>query len=466
MFAPRSIFIYTILAVVKDTLIVTSIGAEAMPVLGAGISPLIAFAAFWLLGQMQQLLSARAVYQAALWGMLAAYVAFLAVVYPRIDSLQAHGLGDWLRVLLPERLGALATLAEHWSVAAFYCLADIWGLIGVSILFWSTANEICTIKEAKVVYPLIGICGNIAVVAAGTLLQAVRATLPKNAPPQDLFRTLSLAMLACGAMMSLTRIHAWGIANVVVASAFARGIFEVAWRHQLRTLYPAEGQYAGTLGWVQIANGAATITMMAIAPYIFSSMGWGVAALLPPLFVAVSLTAFFVPSVLAQNADLAPELRCSLGRIGVAVGAVAQVIVGSLRHALSDPAKEMVYISMSPHKRGRRKTAVDMLSTVVGKTGSSLLLAGMLFACGSLSAAMPVAAVAAIGATMIWLRSVDVLRRDMAVSEGARQHEGGKLAAIARDQELGEGVGLKRSRDDDSALRSLSMSGDGDAWAM
>lgn len=43
----------------------------------------------------------------------------------------------------------------------------------ISILFWSLANEVCTVDEAKSVYPLVGIAANVALVLGGSFVKSV-----------------------------------------------------------------------------------------------------------------------------------------------------------------------------------------------------------------------------------------------------------------------------------------------------
>lgn len=39
---------------------------------------------------------------------------------------------------------------EYWTFSLFYCASELWGSVVISVLFWSLANEVCTIDEAKV----------------------------------------------------------------------------------------------------------------------------------------------------------------------------------------------------------------------------------------------------------------------------------------------------------------------------
>lgn len=41
-------------------------------------------------------------------------------------------------------------MIEYWTFSLFYCASELWGSVVISVLFWSLANEVCTVTEAKV----------------------------------------------------------------------------------------------------------------------------------------------------------------------------------------------------------------------------------------------------------------------------------------------------------------------------
>jgi len=43
----------------------------------------------------------------------------------------------------------LIGIFRHWTYALFYTLANMWGTVGVSLLFWGFANDITSVEEAK-----------------------------------------------------------------------------------------------------------------------------------------------------------------------------------------------------------------------------------------------------------------------------------------------------------------------------
>lgn len=68
-------------------------------------------------------------------------------------------------------------MVENWTYSCFFLVAELWGAVVISVLFWTLANEVCTVKEAKTIYPLMGIAANVALVAAGHFMKLVNRGL-------------------------------------------------------------------------------------------------------------------------------------------------------------------------------------------------------------------------------------------------------------------------------------------------
>ena len=68
-------------------------------------------------------------------------------------------------------------VVENWTYSLFFLVAELWGAVVISVLFWTLANEVCTVKEAKAIYPLMGIAANMALVAAGNFMKLVHRSL-------------------------------------------------------------------------------------------------------------------------------------------------------------------------------------------------------------------------------------------------------------------------------------------------
>ena len=63
-------------------------------------------------------------------------------------------------------------ILRNWTFTLFYVVSELWGDVVLSLLFWGLANDITSLRKARVLYPLFGIGANVAQVAAGRFLKA------------------------------------------------------------------------------------------------------------------------------------------------------------------------------------------------------------------------------------------------------------------------------------------------------
>ena len=82
-------------------------------------------------------------------------------------------------------------MVENWVYSLFFCAGELWGGVVISVLFWTLANEVCSVSDAKTIYPLMGIAANIALVVAGNYMKFVNNTLTQvTLPPNRSLREL------------------------------------------------------------------------------------------------------------------------------------------------------------------------------------------------------------------------------------------------------------------------------------
>eukprot|EP00879_Flechtneria_rotunda_P029548 GHRR01031966.1.p1 GENE.GHRR01031966.1~~GHRR01031966.1.p1 ORF type:complete len:337 (+),score=132.40 GHRR01031966.1:471-1481(+) len=194
-------FNLTILQSLKDAIMVTAGGAEALPFLASfGVLPA-SVAFFVLYNKLVARLPERAVFYASVLPLLVYYGLFATVVYPIAGTLHPLDLMNDLMPSVPIGLHGLLKVMGNWTYSLFFCMAELWGAVVISVLFWSLANEVCTVDEAKAVYPFMAIGANIALVAAGCFIRIVNHTLSTSFPGDT--QLLSLRVLI-GTVMAMT----------------------------------------------------------------------------------------------------------------------------------------------------------------------------------------------------------------------------------------------------------------------
>lgn len=105
------------------------------------------------------------------------FMGFIAIfsiaLFPNTATLHPTAFCESLQQHLPNGFSGIVAVINNWTFGLFYCFAELWGDVCLSLLFWSLANEITSLKDAAVIYPLFGIGANVAQVCAGQVLKAV-----------------------------------------------------------------------------------------------------------------------------------------------------------------------------------------------------------------------------------------------------------------------------------------------------
>jgi ATP:ADP antiporter, AAA family len=89
------------------------------------------------------------VFYACVWPFLAFFSIFALFIYPNRAMLHPNGFVDLLASHLPGSFSAPLAIIRNWSFAVFYVMAEMWGSVVASLLFWGVANEVTTVEEAK-----------------------------------------------------------------------------------------------------------------------------------------------------------------------------------------------------------------------------------------------------------------------------------------------------------------------------
>jgi AAA family ATP:ADP antiporter len=205
------LFSYTILRDTKDVLVVTApkSGAEIIPFLKTYVNLPGAIGFTVLYSSLTNKFSREQVFTGIVGTFVAFFLLFAAVIYPNQALLHPTALVDSLAALLPAGFSAPLAIIRNWTYALFYTMAELWGSVVVSLLFWGFANEVTKVEEAKKYYPLFGLGANVALIFSGqyvrfvsSLRRAAQATASAAVDPwQTSLNWLMGAVAMSGAMV-------------------------------------------------------------------------------------------------------------------------------------------------------------------------------------------------------------------------------------------------------------------------
>ncbi|XWS20366.1 hypothetical protein CRYUN_Cryun31cG0095400 [Craigia yunnanensis] len=444
------LFNYTILRDTKDVLVVTAKGssAEIIPFLKTWVNLPMAIGFMLLYTKLANVLSKKTLFYTVMVPFIAFFGAFGFLMYPLSNYIHPEALADkLLAVLGPRFLGPLAIM-RIWSFCLFYVMAELWGSVVVSVLFWGFANQITTVDEAKRFYPLFGLGANIALIFSGRTVKYF-SNLRKNLGPGVDGWAISLkAMMSIVVLMGLAIcfLYWWvnkfvplptrsqkkkekpkmgtmeslkflvssryirDLATLVVAYGISINLVEVTWKSKLKAQFPSPNEYSSFMGDFSTATGIATFIMMLLSQFIFEKYGWGVAAKVTPTVLLLTGVGFF--SLILFGDPLIPALA-KFGMTpllaAVYVGAMQNIFSKSAKYSLFDPCKEMAYIPLDEDTKVKGKAAIDVVCNPLGKSGGALIQQFMILTFGSLANSTPYLGGILLVIVLAWLSAAKSL---------------------------------------------------------
>ncbi|KAJ0256711.1 ADP,ATP carrier protein 2 [Hirschfeldia incana] len=444
------LFNYTILRDTKDVLVVTAKGssAEIIPFLKTWVNLPMAIGFMLLYTKLSNVLSKKALFYTVIIPFIIYFGAFGFVMYPLSNYIHPEALADKLLAALgPRFMGPLAIL-RIWSFCLFYVMAELWGSVVISVLFWGFANQITTVDEAKKFYPLFGLGANVALIFSGRTVKYF-SNLRKNlGPGVDGWAVSLKAMMSIvvGMGLAICFLYWWvnryvplptrslkkknkpkmgtmeslkflvsspyirDLATLVVAYGISINLVEVTWKSKLKAQFPSPNEYSAFMGDFSTCTGIATFTMMLLSQYVFDKYGWGVAAKITPTVLLLTGVAFF--SLILFGGPFAP-LVAKLGMTpllaAVYVGALQNIFSKSAKYSLFDPCKEMAYIPLDEDTKVKGKAAIDVVCNPLGKSGGALIQQFMILSFGSLANSTPYLGMILLVIVTAWLAAAKSL---------------------------------------------------------
>ncbi|CEM33327.1 unnamed protein product [Vitrella brassicaformis CCMP3155] len=453
------LFNYTILRDTKDVLVVTSTGAEIIPFLKTYVNLPAAIAYTILFSKMSNMFSREQLFYVNVFPFLAFFLSFAFIIYPHRALLHPVGAVSALSAALPAglaaRLAAPLGIIKNWSFAVFYTMAELWGSVVVSLLFWGFANEVTSVNEAKRYYPLFSLMANVALIFSGQYVRYVsrlRANLPLGVDGWTVsLRYLMSAIAVCGT--AITGIFYWmqrfvipnpnlvdatvqkktkqktsmgiresikylasspyirDLALLVICYGMSINMVEVSWKARLRQAYPDPNAYSSFMGAFSTATGSVTLLMLLVSQVVLNRFGWTTGALIPPAVLLVTGLGFF--SLLLFQPQLTPILSKLGGlsplHLAVMIGALQNILSKGAKYSLFDPCKEMAYIPLDAEQKSKGKAAIDVIGNPLGKSGGAFVQQLLIFAFGSLAASTPYLAMILFGTITIWMQAAQRL---------------------------------------------------------
>eukprot|EP00798_Chlamydomonas_sp_ICE-L_P001454 gene1454-32830_t len=321
-----------------------------------------------------------------------------------------------------------------------------YGVFPGSIIFFMYYSWV-----AKDVYPALGMVANIGLIGAGAWIKFVNGSFSAHAKGEAeaaaIKRKGTKGKKDPGALTRAFDVlkqspKVGNLAVLVIAYFVVAKLFDFAWKAQLRVFYPSNTEFQSALAGVSQLTGIATIAMMATSKFLFQYLGWGGAAIIPPLAILASGGLFFTSAIIANFPELVGgNMAAMIIPIGAAAGIAGRVLSKASKYSIFDPAKEMVFITMGKTEKNEGKAAVDLLGSYFGKSGASIMMQVMILVFGSLNSSMPVILGIHVVVCIAWTKSTASLATLMKKEEDA----------IAAGTSVAKAVPVEEAKDGDEA---------------
>lgn len=441
------VFNFAFLRAIKDSLVITTMGAEALPTLKLWFVMPATVLFVLIYAKLLNVFSKDKVFHIVVSSFFVYFVLFATVFYPFQNSLHPTFSNDYgvfvKKLLLP---------IEHWTFSSFYVIAELWSSVIINLLFWKFANETTSLMQSKRFYSMFGLIANTALIFSGGVLKNLEVSGSVGDQWTDLPKLISFISILCLVIMGLyyyltnyilkdpvnfnpddikkpkskvklsisesfkcimNSRYLGFITLLLVCYGISINLVEIMWKAQVRELCPTKGQYMNFMGGLQIWTGIVTIIGMIVGANVLRKTTWKTAAMITPVVIFITGLIFF-GFILFKDA-LDPCLReIGLTALGVVVcvGLIQNVLTKSMKYSLFDATKEMSYIPLDEELKSKGKAAVDVIAQRAGKSGGSaiqFLLLNVIFVGSSLVELAPIISGIFAVIVFVWFYAVSGL---------------------------------------------------------
>lgn len=408
------LFIQNLVRAMKDSIVITAIGAESTSFLKLwGVMPA---ALLITIIYVKLIMKFRA--QTVFYIIFSSFIAFFAffafVIFPNSEYYHLHPDTASSLVASYPHLKWFILSASKWGFSLFYIISELWANAVFALLFWQFVNSVTSVDQSRRFYLLFGLFGQTGLYFAGQLLKNaefiakdaisnfgfttpihilsvqlilgwvvvlgivalfafwylnnhifVNATVTFQAKKQKMSLKESFKMVASSRYIRL-------IAILLIMYGIAINLAEGPWKSKVAIIYPTEQQYRAFVGGYLSYTGIFTISFVLIGSNIVRFLGWYAAAVITPIMVFITGMGFF----LCSNFDIIGIL----GIVGtdpmtlaVIIGAVQNVLSKSSKYTVFDSTKEMSYVPLNEELKTKGKAAVDVMGSKIGKSFSAFL---------------------------------------------------------------------------------------------
>lgn len=457
-----TLFNYTILRDAKDGLIVTAPGAGAESISFLKLYGSLSFAVIvmMLYSKLSLIMSRQKLFYSMISMFVIFYIIFGYFLFPMRELLHAspETIQAW-QVAYP-RFHWIIPLIGNWTYSLFYISAELWGSVGLSVLFWQLANDINTIDESKRFYPLFGFLSSFGIIISGVFLLTITNNYMHLEPDErwsmSMRWIINAVLLSLG---SITLIYTWIYNNIftklhtddnldthkpankkknkpsfkesmqvvlesryialimtlIICYAVCLNLVEVTWKSQIKLQFPETSEYVKMMGTISISTGITTMILMIIGSNVLRRFGWFACAILTPIILTTTGALFFSFIIFKDStAGFLSLFGLTPLFMSILIGWGQNILTKGAKYSMFDPTKEMAYIPLADGLKIRGKAAADGIGGRLGKSLGAMIQQFLLVVIvGSTQLTLtPIIAILFFMTAFIWVIAVVKLHKE------------------------------------------------------
>ena len=393
---------YTLLRNMKDVLVVNAAGAGVITFLKTYCVTPAAILFFMLFVKLSNIFNREKLFYVIIIPFLVYFLLFGFVINPNFDVFHpSKETIDMLHSNYPHAKGFL-DLGIFWSYSVFYILAELWGSVGIQILFWQFVNQVVSMEQSKRFFPLFVVCSNVSLILVGAITSCLNLISDWNVVVKiEMLIVLGVGCFAMfcnwvlnkkilpleepldesqkkakkkkpGLMESFkiifTSKHLGFIALLVIGYGVSINLLEVQWKEQLKNYFAGNRNGMNAfMGSYSAATGALTIIISwFLASQILRKFGWFFGAILTPAVLLVVGSGFFM-IILGNKMDFVAKMVANPVAVATFVGAGTIIVTKAIKYSLFDTTKEQAYIPLDIELKTKGKAAVEVAGGRLGK---------------------------------------------------------------------------------------------------
>ncbi|MFQ3307202.1 MAG: AAA family ATP:ADP antiporter [Candidatus Midichloriaceae bacterium] len=401
------LFIYSVQRTIKDTIVVSYMGAELISAIKLwGVLPS-AILVMLLYAKLSDIFNKTLIFHLFNAFFVAYFAIFSFYLFPNSESfkIDLSGAAESLPYLR-----YVFVVVEWWSYSLYYILSELWGSVMLSLLFWQTVNQIFKIKEAKRLYPLFAFVGQVGMLMSGGITRFF--TKHGSATNwSDVLMSINTFVIFAAILLSIafwilsnklvdisilnaetakkkkkkigfldglkhvfTSKYIGLITMLVLCYGASINLVEGVWKAQAHIVYSLPIDYANFMANLQTYTGLAAMVSMLIGSYLLSLISWRFAAMITPVVIFFTSVIFFTLSIYQVEAkNLMTFITVTPIVVAVFVGLLQNILGKSTKYAFFDATKEMSYIPLDEELKSKGKAAVEVIGGRMGKSAGSFV---------------------------------------------------------------------------------------------